>query len=84
MEQLGFTVELKSIDAGVFFSSDAGNPDTLAHFYADIQMYTNGPGSPYPIAWAQRYRTDQIAQQSNNVGIDEQHALRQSRLRRTA
>ncbi|MEZ4571704.1 MAG: peptide ABC transporter substrate-binding protein [Thermomicrobiales bacterium] len=66
LEQLGFTVELKSVDSGVFFSSDAGNPDTYAHFYADIEMYTNGPGSPYPIAWAERYRSDSIAQQENN------------------
>ncbi|CAN5590365.1 peptide ABC transporter substrate-binding protein [soil metagenome] len=69
LEQLGFVVELKSIDAGVYFSSDAGNPDTLAHFYADIQMYTNGPGSPYPIAWAARYRHDQIAEKANNWAL---------------
>jgi peptide/nickel transport system substrate-binding protein len=66
LEQLGFTVELKNVDAGVYFSSDAGNPDTLAHFYADIQMYTNGPGTPYPIAWAERFRSDQIASKANN------------------
>jgi peptide/nickel transport system substrate-binding protein len=66
LEQLGFTVELKSVDSGVFFSSDAGNPDTYGHFYADIEMYTNGPGSPYPIAWATRYRSDEIASKANN------------------
>ena len=66
LETLGFTVELKSVDAGVFFSSDAGNPDTYSHFYTDIEMYTNGPGSPYPIAWAERFRSDVIAQKSNN------------------
>ncbi len=66
LEQLGFQVELKSVDAGVFFSSDAGNPDTWAHFYADIQMFTNGPESPYPIAWANRFRSDEIPQKSNN------------------
>ncbi len=49
LEQLGFKVELKSIDAAVFFSSDAGNPDTYPHFYADLEMYTNGPSSPYPV-----------------------------------
>ena len=63
--QLGFTVELKSVDAAVFFSSDAGNPDTYPHFYADLEMYTNGAESPYPITWAERYRSDNIAQQSN-------------------
>jgi peptide/nickel transport system substrate-binding protein len=65
LEKLGLVVELKAIPSEVFFSSDAGNPDTDHHFYADIEMYTNGPTSTYPIAWAQRYRSDDIAQQSN-------------------
>ena len=29
-------------------------------------MYTNGPGSPYPISWAERYRSDDIASKANN------------------
>ncbi len=66
LEKLGFSVELKSIDAAVFFSSDAGNPDTYPHFYSDIEMYTNGPSGPYPISWAERYRTDEIASQENS------------------
>lgn len=66
LETLGFSVELKSVDSGVFFSSDAGNPDNYPHFYADLEMYTNGPGSPYPITWAERYRSDNLAQKSNN------------------
>jgi peptide/nickel transport system substrate-binding protein len=28
-------------------------------------MYTNGPSSPYPITWADRYRSDEIASQAN-------------------
>jgi peptide/nickel transport system substrate-binding protein len=35
----GIDVELKSITASVYFSSDPGNPDTLAKFNADLQMY---------------------------------------------
>lgn len=35
----GIEVELKSITASVYFSSDPGNPDTVAKFNADIQMY---------------------------------------------
>jgi peptide/nickel transport system substrate-binding protein len=66
LEQLGFEVQLKTVDAAIFFSSDAGNPDTYGHFYADLEMYTNGPSSPYPIAWAERYRSDQIASQENS------------------
>lgn len=66
MEQAGLVVELKSVDSAVFFSSDAGNPDTYPHFYADLEMYTNGPSSPYPITWAERYRSDDIASQANS------------------
>src|SRR3712207_3214141 len=34
-QKIGIETELKSVDAGVFFSSDPANPDTLYHFYAD-------------------------------------------------
>ncbi len=69
-EELGITVELKAIDAGVYFSSDAGNPDTVAHFYADISMFTNGPVSPYPLDYMAGFKSDDpavdIAQKSNS------------------
>jgi peptide/nickel transport system substrate-binding protein len=65
LDSIGFDVELKAVDAAVFFSSDAGNPDTYGHFYADVQMYTNGPSTPYPINWAQRYASWEIAEQAN-------------------
>lgn len=45
-DKLGVKVELKSINAGVFFSSDEGNPDTASKFFADVQMFTNGPDGP--------------------------------------
>ncbi|MCO5177877.1 MAG: ABC transporter substrate-binding protein [Thermomicrobiales bacterium] len=68
-EAIGVPTELKSIDAGVYFSSDAGNPDTAAHFYADIEMFTDGPASPYPIsymaAWQSLNPPVDLAQQSN-------------------
>ena len=41
-------MELKSVVASVFFSSDPANPDTYPHFYADIQMYTTTMGAPDP------------------------------------
>lgn len=66
VEQLGLQIEIKAVDAAVFFSSDAGNPDTYGHFYADLEMYTNGPSSPYPISWAERYRSDAIAEKAND------------------
>ena len=65
-EQIGVEVELKAVNAGVYFSSDPGNPDTYAHFYADIQMYSSGPGSPDPQAHLNRFVSWQIAQKANN------------------
>jgi peptide/nickel transport system substrate-binding protein len=35
----GIDMELKSVVASVFFSSDPANPDTYSHFYTDLQMY---------------------------------------------
>jgi len=64
-QQLGVEVELKSVDAGVFFSSDAGNPDTAAHFYTDVEMYTNGASSPDQTQYIALWTTDQIASKAN-------------------
>jgi peptide/nickel transport system substrate-binding protein len=39
--ELGVEVELRNVDAGVFFGGDPGSPDTFQKFYADVQMYAN-------------------------------------------
>lgn len=39
--EIGVETELKTIDASVFFGSDAGSPDTLHKFYTDVEMYAN-------------------------------------------
>ena len=44
----GIEVELKSVVASVYFSSDPANPDTYSHFYTDIQMYNTGLNAPDP------------------------------------
>src|SRR3712207_8145976 len=36
----GIDLELKSVTATVFFSSDVANPDTYTKFYCDMEMYT--------------------------------------------
>jgi peptide/nickel transport system substrate-binding protein len=38
-QKAGIELELKAITPAVFFSGDAGNPDTNAKFLADMQMY---------------------------------------------
>jgi peptide/nickel transport system substrate-binding protein len=65
-EQIGVEVELKAVNAGVYFSSDPGNPDTYAHFYTDIQMFSVAPGSPDPQAYLRGFVTWEIAQKANN------------------
>ena len=66
LEQIGVAVELKAVPASVYFSSDPGNPETYAHFYADLQMLATATGSPDPQAELQRFVTSQIAQQANH------------------
>lgn len=40
-EQIGMEVELRNVEASVFFGGDPGSPDTFQKFYADVQMYAN-------------------------------------------
>lgn len=58
--QLGVDVELKSVDAGVYFSSDVANPDTAAKFWADVEMHTSGLSQPDDIAWLRTWTTGEI------------------------
>jgi peptide/nickel transport system substrate-binding protein len=68
--KIGVGVTLQSVDAGVFFSSSPGNNDTAAHFYRDVEMYTNTFTSPFPNQYmAQWYSGDPsktLAQKENN------------------
>jgi peptide/nickel transport system substrate-binding protein len=53
-------VELKSIDASVFFGGDAGSPDTYQHFYADVEMFANNFDGTDPEAFLAQYKCDKI------------------------
>ncbi len=66
--QIGVDVTIKSVDASVYFSSDAGNNDTASHFYTDLEMFTNGPSTPYPLDYMVSWWGDKsnIAQKSNS------------------
>ncbi len=68
--KIGVEIEIKSIDASVYFSGDPGNEQTTNHFYADLEMYTNSASSPFPILWLQRYLTSHIAQKENQWAQD--------------
>src|SRR5271166_5060581 len=65
-QKAGIDMELKSVTASVFFSSDVANPDTARKFYADIQMYTVGtPSVPDPERFMQQFVSWRIASKEN-------------------
>ena len=54
-QKAGIDMELKSVTASVFFSSDVANPDTYTKFYADLQMYNNGMNAPDPEVFLRQF-----------------------------
>ncbi|GAA0759846.1 peptide ABC transporter substrate-binding protein [Ideonella azotifigens] len=64
-QKAGIELELKSVVASVFFSSDVANPDTYGKFYADMQMYLVSQGRPYPDRHMQRFVSWEIAAKGN-------------------
>ena len=69
-ETLGVGVELKTVDAGVFFSGDPSNPDTVNRFETDLQMFTTGNASPDPGTTMGWWTCDQIPAKSNDWNND--------------
>ena len=58
--EIGVEVELKAIDSGVFFGGDAGTPDTIEKFYADVEMYANEFDGTDPQAYMASRLCDKI------------------------
>jgi peptide/nickel transport system substrate-binding protein len=66
LESIGMAVELRSIDASIYFSGDPANDDTVEKFRADIQMYTTGNTSPDPSDYMKTFTCGDIPQPENN------------------
>jgi peptide/nickel transport system substrate-binding protein len=64
-QKAGIEIELKSVTASVFFSSDVANPDTYAKFYCDMQMYTTTMTQPDPEVFMNQFTTAEIASKDN-------------------
>jgi peptide/nickel transport system substrate-binding protein len=64
-QKAGVDIELKSVTASVFFSSDVANPDTYTKFYCDIQMYTTTQTQPDPGVFMQQYISTEISNKDN-------------------
>jgi peptide/nickel transport system substrate-binding protein len=61
----GIDVELKSITANVFFSSDPANLDTFPHFTADLQMFTTTMTQPDPQRFMDQFVSWEVASKAN-------------------
>ena len=64
LKDVGIAVELKPVDAGVFFGLP-DNPDNLARFETDLEMYTNGTAFPDVQTLQDGLTSDKIDQKSN-------------------
>ena len=61
----GIEMEIKSVTASVYFSSDVGNPDTYTKFYTDIQMYTTTMTQPDPELFMNQFTSWEVASKEN-------------------
>ncbi len=64
-QKAGIEMELKSVTASVFFSSDVANPDTYTKFYADLQEYSNGMNAPDPEVFLRQFCSWEAATKEN-------------------
>jgi peptide/nickel transport system substrate-binding protein len=65
-DELGIETELRNVEAGVFFGSDPGSPDTFQKFYADVQMYANNFNGTDPAAYMAGFMCDKVPSPANN------------------
>jgi peptide/nickel transport system substrate-binding protein len=61
----GIELELKSVVASVFFSSDPANQDTYSHFYTDMQMYNTTMGAPDPQYFMNQFTSWEVSSKEN-------------------
>jgi len=64
-QKAGIDMELKSVTASVYFSSDFANPDTYKKFYSDVQMYNTNMGAPDPELFMRQFVSWEVATKDN-------------------
>jgi len=64
-QKAGISVEIKTVTASVFFSSDVANPDTYTHFYCEIQMFTTTMTQPDPGVFMRQFLSAEVAAKAN-------------------
>ena len=64
-QKAGIEIELKSVTASVFFSSDVANTDTYTKFYCDLQMYNTTMPWPDPQPFMDQFVSWEVADKNN-------------------
>jgi peptide/nickel transport system substrate-binding protein len=64
-QKAGIDLELKSVTASVYFSSDFANPDTYTKFFCDIQMYNTGMTQPDPTTLMNQFTSAELSTKEN-------------------
>ncbi|MEO8544236.1 MAG: peptide ABC transporter substrate-binding protein [Burkholderiaceae bacterium] len=64
-QKAGVELELKSVTASVFFSSDVANPDTYGKLWCDMQMYTTTMTQPDAEQFMDQYTSWEVSSKAN-------------------
>jgi peptide/nickel transport system substrate-binding protein len=64
-QRAGIDLELKSVTASVYFSSDVANPDTYTKFFCDIQMYNTLMSQPDPELFMNQFCSWEVSSRAN-------------------
>ena len=64
-QKAGIDMELRSVTASVYFSSDVANPDTTRKFYADLQMFAVLMRQPDPGLFMRQFVSWEVASKEN-------------------
>ena len=65
-QRAGIDLELKSVVASVFFSSDVANPDTYTKFWSDMQMYTTTMPQADPQLFMNQFVSWEVSTRANS------------------
>jgi peptide/nickel transport system substrate-binding protein len=64
-QKAGIDIEIKSVTASVYFSSDVANLDTYPHVACDLQMYSTGMTEPDPGWFMRQFLSYEVASKAN-------------------
>ena len=68
--EIGVNIQIDSVDAAIFFDATPGNTQNFYHMFWDMDLWTNGPYSPIPVTWMNRWYAgpggENIAQAEND------------------